>query len=58
MYTVYVGENGNNQGHFVGSYEGLHGAKTIAGKERKVYGGDGWSLITSDVNDIRILVND
>lgn len=52
-YKVYVGEVGNEQGHFVGSSESLRGAKQIAGRELTSYDGDGWSRITNDTTGER-----
>lgn len=45
MYSVYVGETGNEEGHLYGCYVTLRGAKIGAGKGRAAYGGDGWSVI-------------
>lgn len=52
-YKVYVGEVGNEQGHFVGSSESLRGAKQIAGRELTSYDGDGWGKITNDTTGER-----
>ena len=48
MYEIYVGEAGNEQGHYIGATESLHAAKTMAGRERNKYGGDGWAVIRPD----------
>jgi|GEM_PF-6479515 len=47
-YTVVVGEVGNEVGHVVSTTTSLHGARVIAGRELKAYGGDGWAVIRGD----------
>jgi len=45
IYTVTVGEAGNEQGHNVGRSLTLRGAKCILTRNLKRYGGDGWGII-------------
>ena len=54
MIRVYVGENGNEQGHLYGCYDTLRGAKIGAGKGRAAYGGDGWSVIRDTESALEI----
>lgn len=58
MFRVFVGEKGNEQGHHVGNYDSIRGAKIMAGKARRVYNGDGWSVIEDTVSGDRIVVED
>lgn len=52
-YKVYIGEIGNEQGHFVGASVTLRGAKQIAGRELTDYAGAGWGKITNDTTGER-----
>ena len=54
MFSVYVGEKGNENGHLYGCYDTLRGAKIGAGKGRAAYGGDGWSVIRDTGSDLVI----
>lgn len=58
MFRVFVGEKGNERGHLVGNYDTIRGAKIMAGKARKEYGGGGWSVIEDTVSGDRIVVED
>jgi hypothetical protein len=58
MYRVFVGEKCNERGHHVGDYDTLRGAKIMAGRARREYGGDGWSVIEDTVSGDRIVVED
>lgn len=58
MFRVFVGEKGNEKGNHVGNYDFIRGAKIMAGKARKAYNGDGWSVIEDTVSGYRIVVED
>ncbi len=58
MFRVYVGEKDNEQGHLVGTYDFIRDAKIMAGKARRVYNGDGWSVIEDTVSGDSIVVEE
>jgi hypothetical protein len=58
MFRVFAGEKGNERGHLVGTYDFIRNAKIMAGKARRVYNGDGWSVIEDTVSGDRIVVED
>ncbi len=48
VYTVFVGEKGNEQGHAVGTSTCLKQSRIMARWEVKKYGNDGWTVIRSN----------
>jgi hypothetical protein len=58
MFRVFAGEKGNERGHHVGDYTNIRGAKIMAGRARREYGGDGWSVIEDTTSGERFVVED
>ena len=54
-FLVYVGETGNERGHYVAEKSSLAAAKRAAARARQEYGGDGWSLIFDQWSGDRII---